>query len=61
MIRLTPETRKDAVAGKTTVVWKKSGKDGHWLGCVSVRAGKAGKTDIFQVMWISLVSCKNPF
>ena len=58
---MTTETGKAAVAGKTTIIWKKSGKAGHWLGCLSIRAGKAEKTDTFQVMWISLVSCRNPF
>ena len=58
---MTTETGKAAVAGKATIIWKKSGKAGHWLSCLSIRAGKAGKADTFQVMWISLVSCRNPF
>ena len=58
---MTTETGKAAVAGKGTIIWKKSGKARHWVDCLSIRVGKAGKTDTFQVMWISLVSCKNPF
>ena len=49
---MTTETEKAAVAGKTTITWKTSGKAGHWLGCLSIRAGKTGKTNTFQVMWI---------
>ena len=49
-MRVTRETEKAAVAGKTTIIWKNPGKAGHWLGCLSIRAGKAGKADTFQVM-----------
>ena len=31
MIRVTTETGKAAIARKTTNIWKKSGKAGHWL------------------------------
>ena len=58
---MTTETGKAGGAGKTTIIWKKSGKARHWLGCFSIRAEIAEKTDTFQVMWISLVSCGNPF
>ena len=57
---MTTETGKAAVAGKTTIIWKKSGKAGHWLGCLSIRTEKGGKTNTFPVMWISIVSCRNP-
>ena len=58
---MTTETGKAAVTGKATIFWKKSGKAGHWLSYLSIRAGKAGKTETFQVMWILLASCRKPF